>query len=344
MNFTIDIPKKEGLGEDAPPVYMSSADEKRVVVAVFDGLGGAGSTLYEEDGISLTGAYIASREVSNSVSNYFKGLIDEKNFEITPEIISELKIKIRTELEEKLKKQKFEQSKLKSSLIRTFPTTLALAIVNFEAETSEIDILWAGDSRIYILNAVDGLIQLTKDDLKLENDPFENIGNDSPLSNMIHLDDDFTINHLNSKIENPFFVLAATDGCFGYYPTPMHFEHLLLNNLFTSNSEIEWKEKITSELKSISGDDFSLALKYVQNSAESFEEIKKLFRDRLEELHMDYMSDINKSEAEITQLKSKENELQLEISKLEVERKNLYKSLWESYKIKNYPNNKFSDQ
>lgn len=55
--------------------------------------------------------------------------------------------------------------------------------------------IWAGDSRAYVLKPDKGLIQLSKDDLKLDNDPFENLKNDSPLSNMICLENDFKLNH-----------------------------------------------------------------------------------------------------------------------------------------------------
>lgn len=340
MNFIIDIPKKEHFGEDAPPIYLSATNQTKSMIAVLDGLGGAGSNLYEENGTTHTGAYIASREVRNTIFNYFKNNIEKDDFEITPNVIKELKQQIKIELSDKLKIQKFEQSKLKSSLIRTFPTTLALAMTTKKTDFCEIDLLWAGDSRVYLLNSTDGLIQLTKDDLKIDNDAFENIENDSPLSNMIHLDDDFTINHSLQKENTPFFIIAATDGCFGYYPTPMHFENLLISSLLSSNSENDWKEKIINELKNISGDDFSLSLKYVANSDVPFGEIKESFRSRNEILYQGYMSDINKMETELNDLRNQENALLEKIAHCERERKYLHKSLWDKYKTTNYPNTK----
>lgn len=337
MNITIDIPKKENLGEDAPPILLSSFEESKSIVAVLDGLGGSGSTIYEEDGISQTGAYIASREVRNTVFRYFENLFNNEDFEITSDTINELKQQIKSDLNIKLKKQKFEQSKLKSSLIRTFPTTLALGMVTKKNDYAEIDLLWAGDSRVYILNANDGLIQLTKDDLKIDNDPFENIENDSPLSNMIHLDDDFTINHFCQKVDAPFFIIAATDGCFGYYPTPMHFEYLLISSLLNSNSENDWNEKITQELKNISGDDFSLSLKYIANDAIQFGEIKEKFRNRRETLHLEYIKEIKDLESELSKLEDR-------VKELKENKKVLYKSLWDKYKIVNYPNTKIDNQ
>jgi hypothetical protein len=340
MNITIDIPKKENLGEDASPILLISIDQTKSIVAVLDGLGGSGSTMYEENGITHTGAYIASREVRNTIYKYFENLIKKEDLEITVDAVNEIKQQIKSELNIKLKKQKFEQSKLKSSLIRTFPTTLALGLITKKNNCAEIDLLWAGDSRIYILNSIDGLIQLTKDDLKIDNDPFENIENDSPLSNMIHLDDDFIINHYRHKLETPFFIIAATDGCFGYYPTPMHFEYLLLSNLLNSISENDWEEKIINDLKKVSGDDFSLAINFIANSDVQFKEAKEFFRRRNEDLYSTFMRDILKKEAEYNELKRKEEELLERISNKEKERKDLYKSLWDNYKIINYPNPK----
>ncbi|MCB0537733.1 MAG: hypothetical protein KDE33_09410 [Bacteroidetes bacterium] len=340
MNITIDVPKKENLGEDAPPILLSSINQTKVIVAVLDGLGGSGSTLYEENGISQTGAYIASREVRNTIFRYFENLIEKEYFEISIVEIDELKRQIKADLNDKLRRQKFEQSKLKSSLIRTFPTTLALGMISKKNNCAEIDLLWAGDSRIYILNSIEGLIQLTKDDLKLDNDPYENIENDSPLSNMIHLDEDFIINHYRQNLSTPFFIVAATDGCFGYYPTPMHFEHLLISTLLNSNSENEWEEKIINELKDVSGDDFSLVIKLITNSQIEFSEAKELFRSRNEELYQTFMREIIRTESELNELRSKENELLEKISSTEKQRKDLYTTLWEKYKIKNYPNPK----
>jgi serine/threonine protein phosphatase PrpC len=343
VKLIIDIPKKENFGEDAPPILLSSADKKRFLVAVLDGLGGSGSTLYEDSEGVYSGAYIGSREARSTIFSYFEEHIEKDNLEISTDVLNELKHLIKEDLVKKLKKQRFEKSKLKSALIRTFPTTLALGLIRSNQNKSTIDLLWAGDSRIYTLDNSDGLIQLTKDDIKINNDPFENIDNDSPLSNMIQLDEDFTINHHRLDIVTPCFVIAATDGCFGYYPTPMHFEYLLLNTLLNSNSENEWEENITIELKKISGDDFSLALYYISNESSLFKEVKELFRMRNEILYQTFMVEILKKEAELNELSRKKDEIFERISNVKKEKKDLYKSLWAKYKITNFPPFKSED-
>jgi serine/threonine protein phosphatase PrpC len=340
MNFTIEIAKKENQGEDAPPIFMTSTDKINSIVAVLDGLGGSGSNLYEEDGVVRTGAYISSRVVGATITRFFENFINNGDFKITGELILELKQIVKTDLETKLKTQKYEQSKLKSSLIRTFPTTLAMGVTTINKDSAKVDIIWAGDSRIYLLKPEDGLIQLTKDDLKINNDPYENIGNDSPLSNMIHLDEDFNLNYFVHEVKNPFFIIAATDGCFGYYPTPMHFEYLLISSLQGSNSEIEWKDKIIDELKNISGDDFSLSLKYVSDTEIDFSQIKENFRVRSEKLYQQFMKDILKSEADLNELKRKKDEYLENYIRMTEENKIKNKLLWDEYKTINYPSTK----
>ena len=52
-------------------------------------------------------------------------------------------------------------------MVRPFPTTLACAYAVPDQEEILIHILWAGDSRIYLLDQ-DGLAQVTRDDTDIE--------------------------------------------------------------------------------------------------------------------------------------------------------------------------------
>ncbi len=334
MNIIIDIPKKENQGEDAPPINMEVSSNKKVI-AVFDGLGGSGSTIYEEDSKKRTGAYISSRVVSKVVLDYFNNLNNQKiTYEVNTEFIENLKTKIITALEEKLKLQKYEISKLKSSLIRIFPTTLTLINCDIEDNKTKFDVVWAGDSRAYVLTADKGLIQLSKDDLKLDNDPFENLKNDSPLSNMICLENDFKLNHKTYSFKNPFFAIVATDGCFGYYSTPMHFEYYLLKSLKDSNDELEFKENLEKEFSKVSGDDFSLAITYITDT--NFNQIKENFRNRLEEIYKYYMKDILEIERKIEDLYSVVKDSNNKINLLEKQKNDKNLELWTKYKLSNF--------
>ena len=58
-----------------------------------------------------------------------------------------------------------------------------------------------------------------------------NLRQDSVISNAMSADTAFVINHHQMSLPRPFLIIAATDGCFGYLPSPMHFEWLLLSTL-----------------------------------------------------------------------------------------------------------------
>ena len=63
--------KKEGNGEDAPPLLVKK--ENAYAVGVFDGMGGAGAATCASDyGNNKTKAYIASRIVASAVELFLK--------------------------------------------------------------------------------------------------------------------------------------------------------------------------------------------------------------------------------------------------------------------------------
>jgi len=330
-NFIIDIPKEKS-GEDAPPLLMVLHNKKSYLIGVFDGMGGSGSTLYEENSEIHTGAYLASRETKKAVEEFFIDPIYKKvDFPFAESDIDLLKEKITEKLKEKLGKQQYEQSNIKSNLVRTFPTTMSIGYVSFFNEKTKIKVFWAGDSRIYCLSAGKGLIQLTKDDLKVENDPFQNIKNDSPLSNMVNLDNDFSINFKEIEESTPAILFAATDGCFQFFPTPMHFENMLLQTLQDANTIDEWKENVIKILTKISGDDCSIALICLSDKSMNFVNFKELFRTRNELLYRDFMKKIIDKEKVIAELKKTQEQTE-QIVRFETERNELYENLWFKYK------------
>ena len=334
MDLIINIPKKENFGEDAPPINLKVSLKNRII-SVFDGLGGAGSSQYEENGEKKTGAYISSRVVGKVVLDYFDSLKNQNiTYEVNNEFIDNLKSQIITALKDKLKLQKYEVSKLKSSLIRTFPTTIALINCDFEDNKIKLDVMWAGDSRAYVLTPQKGLIQLSKDDLKSDNDPFENLKNDSPLSNMICLENDFYLNLKSYSFDSPLLAIVATDGCFGYYSTPMHFEYYLLKSLMDSNNEEDYKDKIEQEFSKVSGDDFSLSLTSIIKT--NFNEIKEGFRNRFEKVYQNYMKEILDLEKRIEVLNSEINESENKKNLLEQKKNEKNLELWTNYKSINF--------
>lgn len=281
MQFMIE--KKEGLGEDSDPLSFLSDDSEYAAVGVFDGLGGSGSTLVQSSYGDKTSAYIASRLVKITSENYIKNHIHEDNFSLDSvnfkeEILNCLQ-------DEKAKFTSEKKSLLRSSLIREYPTTLAISVVKRDESNFIVDSYWAGDSRNYLLDE-SGLIQLSNDDLQIAYDPLENLKNDSPISNCVCLDRPFEIKKYTLTTQNPFIVFSATDGCFGYLKTPFHFESLLLNTLLTPEVKdfSDWKVRIIQEIEKVAGDDISFSM--IGIGYNSFFALKDALRARKQVINM----------------------------------------------------------
>jgi len=134
-----------------------------------------------------------------------------------------------------------------------------MAAAWFNLRLGEITTLWAGDSRVYLLTPRDGLQQVTTDDLKTGGDALENLVEDSPMSNCLSADADFIIHQRTLPIQPPFVVFAASDGCFGYVSTPLHFEHLLLSAMNQAQSMDDWRTKLSEQIDAVAEDDSTLA-------------------------------------------------------------------------------------
>lgn len=249
------VEKIVGHGEDSAP--LSIVNEDNYAVGVFDGMGGSGASTCESDfGSGYTKAYVASRIVKEIVERHLQQSLC--SMELSAD---EIKDCIKKRLQEELVKfPPKTKIMLKSRMVRDYPTTMALSTVRRMNDYWQVDSFWAGDSRNYLWQ-IDGLHQISKDDLDTNADPMENLRNDAPMSNCINASNDFTINHLClHHLNEPFIVLSATDGCFGYLPSPMHFEYLLKSTLMEALSIEEWKALLISKIKEVTGDDFSLSL------------------------------------------------------------------------------------
>ena len=99
-------------------------------------------------------------------------------------------------------------------------------------------VFWAGDSRAYVFEP-DGARQLMSDDLRDPGDALANLRRDSVVSNAMSADTEFHVNYRRVELQAPFLLVCATDGCFGYLPTPMHFEQLVLAPLTTTRTSTD---------------------------------------------------------------------------------------------------------
>ena len=259
-----------------------------------------------------TGAYIGSRSARDAAESFFKKMNKKPKADIVNyDIVNDLKETIKRTFNS-LKKNYPPKVKsgLKSSMIKEFPTTLAIVAVSGKEKTFSVDSYWAGDSRNYILTQ-DGLFQLSVDDLENRADPYENLTSDSPLSNQISADKDFVINHVSYKPKDAkFMIFCATDGCFGYYPTPMHFEYAFLKTLSESNSVEEWNGALLKEFGSIAADDISMAgLIYGYDNLDSLKDTIQPRYNELKKVIEAYDNKINKIEEAKSKVSIAESEL-----------------------------------
>ncbi|HEY6746336.1 MAG TPA: hypothetical protein VI357_11535, partial [Mycobacteriales bacterium] len=74
VSFGFNLPKIPGQGEDSDPIVRHGRELG--LVAVFDGMGGAGGTTYETPDGPRTGAYLASRIARDVVEQRMVALLD----------------------------------------------------------------------------------------------------------------------------------------------------------------------------------------------------------------------------------------------------------------------------
>ena len=268
--ITIDFmtEKNKGHGEDAPALLV--VNNKICAVGVFDGMGGAGAATCNSDfGENHTKAYVASRITQKAVKDFLNDNF-EKEAISSDSLKSTISERLRNETE---KFPSCEKSMLRSKLVRDYPTTMALITLHDIGESFEIDSYWAGDSRCYLWTN-EGFYQISKDDLENDIDPMENLSNDSPMTNCICADREFIIHHKPILLKKvPVIILCATDGCFGYYKTPMHFENMLKRCLQEAKDKDDWKNLIKNEILKVTGDDCSISL--IAEGCTSFEDLKE---------------------------------------------------------------------
>ncbi|MCS6821538.1 MAG: hypothetical protein NZ551_06685 [Microscillaceae bacterium] len=334
MHFTIWTERIKDKGEDAPPTLLFK--QNRGLLAVYDGLGGAGSASYtlppeqlNQEPTTATGAYIASRLAKQLTEQVFQNaeFIDD-NF------IETLKYKLRQAFRLHIAEIDRNPSKLRSKLIKRLPTTIAgFWYEKKENFLVEVHAFWAGDSRCYLLTST-GLVQISKDDLKNNPDALSNLLDDGVISNCINADTDFILHQFDCTLDEPFMLITATDGCFAYLETPAHFEYVLLNTLMKAHSIEEWKELLTQQFVQVAGDDVSMSFLGL-NFGEHINEIKAKLIMRFQELESTYIKPIENFDLQIKTLKKQEKIIRKQIQELEQRKSALRGMLWEEYK-KNY--------
>lgn len=277
--FCTQAPAIPDAGEDS---FCCLTRDDSALVAVFDGCGGLGSRKYPGFR-DHTGAWVASRLACGAVHDWYLAH-SACRWQSSREMLASLNQYLLAALE-KGPVYGNNQLRIRGSMVRDFPSTLALALANPIEEGLEVHVVWAGDSRVYLLDSR-GLAQLTRDDSEVT-DAFANLTNDGELTNVLSSDGKYILHYKRLVLQEPGLVFAATDGCFGYIPSPMEFEHTICRSISQVRSVKDLREKLREEFGKTAGDDFALCC--MSFFAGSYRNIRLLAEDRLKTLEENYI-------------------------------------------------------
>ena len=300
--FGFNLEKIPGHGEDADPIMRDGPDLG--LIGVFDGMGGAGGTVYETAEGPRTGAYLASRIAKDVVEQRMLELL-EPDWNLKGEAAAaDLHRSVKKALEERLQELNAPASRLRSRLLRALPTTMAVVALQRTHRrgcTWTCHVFWVGDSRAYAFMP-DGARQLSTDDLRDSNDALANLHQDSVVSNAMSADTEFHVNYRRVDLEAPFALVCATDGCFGYLPTPMHFEHVVLGALRDARTPEAWSRAVQARIVEVTGDDAAMSTMGVGADLSG---LKAVFTSRTAELEEQYVGPVDECSQAVAEAERK---------------------------------------
>lgn len=283
LNFILSF-CREMVPQNGEDCYCHSFCDTAGLIGVFDGCGGAGARkhgFYSDK----TEAYMASRLCAGVFYDRFRECYPAP---LPPDrFVTEQLVPGITDCLQRYQPPKEEGAfQMRGSMVRTLPTTAAAALVqSVDGGKQLVSPVWAGDSRVYLLDG-QGLAQLTADDTSVP-DPMENLYNDGVLRNVLCSDRPVKLHCRSVRMDRPFLVLAATDGCFGFYSTPMEFEGVLLGTLCASENVQQWEAALAEAIGTVAGDDHTLCI--AAYGYESFEELKKSLCERFRLVEQRYL-------------------------------------------------------
>jgi serine/threonine protein phosphatase PrpC len=322
VSFGFNLGKVPDHGEDSDPILRDGPDLG--LIAVFDGMGGAGGTVYETPDGPRSGAYLASRIARDVVEQrMLQLLVPDWNLK-GGAAADDLRRSVQDALQERLAELKAPKSGLRSRLLRALPTTMAVIALQRAHRSGSrwlCHVFWAGDSRAYVFEP-DGARQLMTDDLREPSDAMTNLRRDSVVSNAMSADTEFHVNYRRVELEGPFLLVCATDGCFGYVPSPMHFERLVLAPLATSRTVEAWSQTIQREVAAVTGDDAAMAVMAV---GADLGELKALYAPRIAELEQQFTTPIDELGRSVERAEQ-------ELQRLRQRQLDDTQQLWERYK------------
>jgi hypothetical protein len=272
--------KRADRGEDAEPSFVRANVNGRALISVYDGLGGSGSAIARNSKHGpVTQAFDASRISRTVAERWFESLPS-----VSPDansMASSLHDALESALVDRASTLGSSAGGLVGTLKRTLPTTIAAVVADTDGSNTRLTALWAGDSRCFVLTPTRGLQQISRDDTAIH-DALESLLADPPIDNVVCADREFIIRQSALMVTEPFLVLVATDGCFGYVPSPPLFELQLLTGLESAASAAEWMLELVKQFDNQAQDDTSLALAAI--GFQDFTAIQSAFRSRFEEM------------------------------------------------------------
>jgi serine/threonine protein phosphatase PrpC len=305
ISFAFNLGKVPDQGEDSDPILRDGPDLG--LIGVFDGMGGAGGTVYDTPDGPRSGAYLAARIARDVVEHRMLELL-EPDWNLNGKTTAEdLHRAVQEALSDRLAELNAPTSSLRSRLLRALPTTMALTALQRTQSGGPAwacHVFWTGDSRAYVFESA-GARQLSTDDLRDPGDAMANLRRDSVVSNVMSADTEFHVNHRRVELQAPFLLVCATDGCFGYVPSPMHFEHLVLSELQKARSTDAWSASLQAKIAVVTGDDAAMALLGV---GADFAEFQAIFAPRVAELEQQFIVPLNELSDAVVKA---ERELQL---------------------------------
>ncbi len=273
---------RTALGEDN---WAYGFCEDSGIIAVFDGCGGSGARKHEEFA-GHSEAFMASRICSGAlferIQEHFPCTMEPAQFAqqvLAPYIADAIRVNTPPE----------KPNGIRIKGMRTLPSTMAAALIQ-TGDKNELQVspIWAGDSRVYVLDAT-GLSQLTVDDSN-QPDPMEGLYDDGTLTNVICQDRPVALNCRTFRFKPPFMMIAATDGCFGYVSSPMEFEGMILHTMLESGCVAQWEDNLHKLIASYAGDDHTMCL--ASFGYGSFQNMQRVFAGRYNELRSRYLETV----------------------------------------------------
>ena len=272
-HFLICNDKIKGDGEDSG---IEAYTRDVGIIGAFDGCGGLGAKCCPAVS-DRTEAYLASRAVGAAVKRWFYANAAAKgNWSL-----EELRGNIDSNLDLCQRNSGDSGLRLRGSLVRPFPTTMAMVRFQIVDRKLVTEHIWAGDSRTYLLDKR-GLAQVSVDDVQNQ-DAMSNLTNDGALTNVISADKQYVLHHATIVPKHPCIFFCASDGCFGYVSSPMEFEHMILQTLMESDSIIQWKQKLSDAIYERAGDDQTIAI--AAFGFETFTDFKAYYMGRYSVMH-----------------------------------------------------------